>query len=245
VRHARVRIPLRWTGPDEAELDLLDHRDVPWIAELVDLVRSCTGRPWREVHALADGKWRTPVIAALERACAEAETSPGRPTTSVAGGATAVAPAVVRAMLFAVPACDPVERARCVGAVAAAHGVAAGAIEALAWADVPSEAIVALPPAADTPSPRALATAANIAMLQEVFAHAREIRITRDDVPGPAPRTHPGPRTGGSPRAARSLAAELITFTRFRLEAFCQLRKRGRETTIHVCSPPEAITLAG
>lgn len=298
-RPSRDALPLRWRTADTAELALLDHHDLPWIADLIELAARMAGERWRELRALADGVWRAPVLLALERACRVARNA--RPE--------APDPRALREALFGAPVLEPASRARRLAALTAgpsvstgaavpvrgrrlasprhgpsvelrAHGLAAPregsaaktharrpvaldegaapraratddasslrALDIALWADVPSEARIEIP--ATLPVPTALAEAANRAMLERLFAVAREVELAWEGSPAvtyAGALAEPAWTVAEVERAdLGALAEELVRPGRaWMLDATCVLRAAGPVTQVHVRAPP-AIPIA-
>jgi uncharacterized protein len=161
-------LPVRHHG-DRARLELLDERDAPWIGALIDEVEAAVGRPWRE---LLERIARLPARTAPARRAAAVEALRRALTGRERG---AIRAADVRQRLLGRPALDRDQRDARLAEVAAALATTVEHIERALWADLPAERAVAMP--RGRPTERAIAAAANLAMIQRALGRCHELRL--------------------------------------------------------------------
>jgi len=226
--------------------------DLPWIAQLLDVVEASLGEPWRVlverveyaplgVHA----SHRTAMLQALRR---------------VLGGAGQRARIArrVRAMVLGPPALAPGEREARLATAAATLGMAPEDVESLLWVDLALERPVALPEG--RPAEAELAAFANLERIQRCVRRAHDLQlrvwdrandlvrtvaryglisqIRRDgdatvlDVMGPLALFHSTIVYG---RALAALVPLLADQPRFELEIRCRLS--GEDAQLRVAPP--------
>jgi predicted nuclease of restriction endonuclease-like RecB superfamily len=143
--------------------------DLPWIAQLVDVVERSVGEPWRvlierveqaplRVHA----SHRTAMLGALRR---------------VLGGAGQRARVArqVRALVLGPPALDRDERSARLAAAADKLGTTPQDVESLLWIDLAMERPVVLP--SGRPSEAELAAFANLERIQRYVRRAHDLQL--------------------------------------------------------------------
>ena len=155
-------------------LALLDHSDLPWLTELLDVVVASAGQPWRvALDALDDTRRfeqpRAPVrfgaaVSAVQRLLG------GRARNAVRARAA-------RSLVLGKPALTAAEREARIAFAAGELEVSCAAVETLLWSDVPRERPVELP--RGRPSELDIAAFANLQLLQRAVrrAHGVTIRI--------------------------------------------------------------------
>ncbi len=164
-----MKVPYRQIH-DRVEIQLLDDRDRPWVAGVIDDPEAAIDRPWR---ALID-RWRTrppraqhargaAIIAALRRLLGKR-------------AKTAVMPRRIRAHVLGPPALDPATHAARIADAASALGLDPASLVGLMWGDLPGERLVAMP--FGRPGELALCALANLAILQRTLARAYDVRIS-------------------------------------------------------------------
>lgn len=244
-------IPFR-QHDEQATLHLLDDTDAPWIAALIDEIEAAVGRPWRE---LLERLARLPARTSAARAAAVLQA-----LRNTLGGRerAALRAADVRRRLLGRSAVDPGLRADRLAAVASALAVPVEQVELVLWADSPGERAVVMPHG--RPSERAIAAAANLAILQRALLKCHALRLqvsgnaraivrvaavrgllatarTRGDsveleISGPLALFH---RTTVYGRALGSIVPHLAWCERFVLEARCDF---GRGPAALRIGPP-------
>jgi predicted nuclease of restriction endonuclease-like RecB superfamily len=148
---------------------LLGEADLPWIAQLVDLVERSVGKPWRTLadrveHAQlgVHASERNAVLHALRR---------------VLGGGAARSRIArdVRTLALGPPVIDPIARTARLTAAGAELGIEPDEVESLLWIDLAMERPVTLPDG--RPSELELAAFANLDRLQSTMRRAHEIEL--------------------------------------------------------------------
>jgi predicted nuclease of restriction endonuclease-like RecB superfamily len=239
---------------------LYDDGDLPWIAQLLDIVERSVGEPWRvlvervehaplRVHA----SHRAAMLQALRR---------------VLGGAGQRARIArqVRALVLGPPALGPEERRARLATAAATLGTTPDDVEALLWVDLAMERPVVLPEG--RPAETELAAFANLERIQRCVRRAHDLQlriweranelvrtvaryglisqIRRDgeatvlDVIGPLALFHSTLVYG---RALAQLVPLLADHPRFELDIRCQFG--GEEARLHVAPPAWLPPVAG
>ena len=152
-----------------SDIRLFDTRDVPWIAQLLDIVDRSLGEPWRVLLARVDEAGLTPYparVQAMVRAL------------RMFGGGRAQRGRVarrVRTLVLGHPALDRDERDARLAAAACLLGITPSDVEQLLWIDIAKERPVTLP--AGRPNEMALLAVANLDRIQRALHRAREVRI--------------------------------------------------------------------
>lgn len=231
---------------------LYDDADLPWIAQLLDIVEGSIGESWRvlverveyaplRVHA----SHRTALLQALRRSL---------------GGSSQRARIArrARALVLGPPALDPEEREDRLANAALALGTTPEDVESLLWIDLAMERPVVLP--AGRPSEIELAAYANLERIQRCVRRAHDVQmrvwdqanelvraaaryglisqVRRDgdatvlDVIGPLALFHATIVYG---RALAALVPVLAQHARFELDIHCELG--GEHTHLHVAPP--------
>jgi len=150
-------------------LQLLDERDTPWIAALIDELELAVGRPWRELlerierlPARSSPARRAAVLQALRSLLGGRERGP-------------VKAKQVRRALFGVAAVSDDVRAQRIASAAQAFEAPPDAVMAALWADLPDERLVVLPDG--RPRELAVAAAANLRIIQRALLRCHELRL--------------------------------------------------------------------
>jgi hypothetical protein len=237
-------------------LALLDQDDLPWVAEVVDVVAAAAGKPWRIALDRLDDTRRAEqprapvrfaaVVAAVQRLLG------GRARN------TALARAA-RALTLGRPALTAAERQARIGFAASQLELTCAAVEALLWSDLPRERPVELPHG--RPSEVQVAATANVHLLQRAMLRAQAVTLrvwgdagplihatgargllatltrgdsgeTRLDIVGPLALFH---RTAVYGRALAQLVPLLAGCSRFELEIVA--RAHDRLYVARVASP--------
>jgi predicted nuclease of restriction endonuclease-like RecB superfamily len=235
---------------------LLDNDDLGWVGEVVDVVASVAGQPWRVALERLDDTRRVEqprapvrfaaVVGAIQRVLG------GR-------GRNAARARTARSLVLGKPVLTEAEREARIASAARELEVTSAAIETMLWSDLPRERPVELPQG--RPSELEVAAVANVHLLQRAMMRAQTVTLRawgdagalihataargllttlsrgpRDeavlDIVGPLALFH---RTGVYGRALASLVPLLAACDRFELE----LIARGREQTysVEVASP--------
>jgi predicted nuclease of restriction endonuclease-like RecB superfamily len=154
---------------DRLVLQLLDERDTPWIAALVDELEQAVGRPWRELLERIE---RLPERSSSARRAAVLQAVRGILGGRVGGP---VNPKLVRRSLFAAAAIgDGVRDAR-IAAVAQALKTTSEDLMLNLWRDLPAERAVVLPDG--RPAELAIAADANLRIIQRALLRCYELRL--------------------------------------------------------------------
>jgi len=244
---------------DRLVLHLLDARDTPWIAALLDEVEHAVGRPWRELLERIE---RLPARTAPARRAAVVQAIRASLGGQVSGG---LSPRRVRRALLGAAAVDAGARAARIAAVAQALDATEAEVLAQLWRDLPGERAVVLP--AGRPAELTIAAEANLRIIQRALTRCYELRlevsgnaravartaalrgllaVARRDgervvlhVSGPLALFH---RTVVYGRAMGSLVPQLAWCEQFRLEARCDLGQGPATCRIQapVLLPPAA-----
>jgi len=239
-----------------SSISLLDETDLDWVSEVVDVVSTAVGQPWRvALDRLADtGRAEQPrapvrysaVVSAIQR---------------VLGGRGRNAPKAraARSLVLGVPVLTAAEREARIAFAAHELEVTCAAVETLLWSDLPRERPVELPHG--RPSEFDVAAMANVHLLQRAMMRAQTVTLRvwgdagnlihtaaargllttlacgargeiRIDIVGPIALFH---RTGVYGRALAGLIPLLADCERFELE----LLSRGQDHfyTVEVASP--------
>ena len=231
---------------------LYDEGDLPWIAQLLDLVEQSVGEPWRMLVERVEyaplrvhPSHRAAMLQALRR---------------VLGGAGARARIARRArtLVLGPPALDPVERHARLATAAATLGTTPEDVESLLWIDLAMERPVVLPEG--RPAETELAAFANLERIQRCVRRAHDLQLrvwdratelvrtvaryglisqircdgdaTVLDVMGPLALFHATIVYG---RALAQLVPLLAEHPRFELDIRC--RMSGEEARLHVAPP--------
>ena len=150
----------------------VDHRDLPWIGESIDIVARAEGQPWRVAEGL------------LERVLAPANALAAVTSSlrKLLGGRAVHARVAreVRGMVLGAPALSASARTTRLEACAKRLGLPARELEALLWSDLPRERAIELP--AGRPSELEVAAHANVQLVQRALgrAHAVHARLWGD-----------------------------------------------------------------
>jgi predicted nuclease of restriction endonuclease-like RecB superfamily len=231
---------------------LYDEADLPWIAQLLDIVEQSVGEPWRMLVERVEyaplrvhPSHRAAMLQALRR---------------VLGGAGQRARIArrVRGLVLGPPALDPVERHARLATAAATLGTTPEDVESLLWIDLAMERPVALPEG--RPVETELAAFANLERIQRCVRRAHDLQLrvwdratelvrmvaryglisqvrcdgdaTVLDVMGPLALFHATIVYG---RALAQLVPLLAEHPRFELDIRC--RMSGEEARLHVAPP--------
>ncbi|HEX3764347.1 MAG TPA: DUF790 family protein [Kofleriaceae bacterium] len=231
---------------------LYDETDLPWIAQLLDIVEQTVGEPWRvlierveyaplRVHA----SHRAAMLQALRR---------------VLGGSGQRARIArrARALVLGPPALDPAERQARLATAAATLGTTPEDVESLLWVDLAMERPVVLPEG--RPAETELAALANLERIQRCVRRAHDLQLrvwdratelvrtvarhglisqircdgdaTVLEVMGPLALFHATVVYG---RALAQLVPLLAEHPRFELDIRCRIS--GEEAQLHVAPP--------
>ncbi len=153
---------------------LYGDRDLPWIAEIVDVIVAAVGQPWRVLRERASSlPHRAVRVDSILRAFRR--TSPGR------RGTTKIARRV-RELVLGHPAVDATTRAARLAAAADQLGLPPHELEELLWIDLADEGPVRLAGEGDPrrrarPDARMLAAYANLERVQRLVRRATTMRI--------------------------------------------------------------------
>ncbi len=231
---------------------LYDEGDLPWIAQLLDLVERSVGEPWRMLVERVEyaplrvhPSHRAAMLQALRR---------------VLGGAGQRARIArrARALVLGPPALDPAERQARLATAAATLGTTPADVESLLWIDLAMERPVVLPEG--RPAETELAAFANLERIQRCVRRAHDLQLrvwdratelvrvvaryglisqircdgdaTVLDVMGPLALFHATIVYG---RALAQLVPLLAEHPRFELDIRC--RMSGEEARLHVAPP--------
>lgn len=161
-------------------LALLDDDDLPWVAEVVDVVAAAAGKPWRVALERLDDTRRaeqprapvrfTAVVAAVQRLLG------GRARNAALARAA-------RALALGKPVLTAAEREARIAFVANQLELTGAAVETLLWSDLPRERPVELPHG--RPSERQVAATANVHLLQRTMIRAQAVTLRVWDDAGP------------------------------------------------------------
>ncbi len=150
-------------------LQLLDERDTPWIAALLDELELAVGRPWRELlerierlPARSSSARRAAVLQAMRGLLGGRERGPVK------------ARQVRRALLGVAAVGDDVRDQRIASAADTLEATPEVVVSAL-WADLPGERAVVLPDG--RPSELAVAAAANLRIIQRALLRCHKVRL--------------------------------------------------------------------
>lgn len=160
---------------DRLVLQLLDERDTPWIAALVDEIEQAVGRPWRELLERIE---RLPERSSSARRAAVLQAVRGLLGGRVGGP---VNPKAVRRALFGLAATNDGVRDSRIAAVAQTLKTTGEELMLHLWRDLPAERAVALPDG--RPAELAIAAEANLRIIQRALLRCYELRL---DVTGNA-----------------------------------------------------------
>lgn len=231
---------------------LYDEGDLPWIAQLLNVVEHSVGEPWRVLVERVEyaplrvhPSHRAAMLQALRR---------------VLGGASQRARIARRArtLVLGPPALDPVERHTRLATAAATLGTTPEDVESLLWIDLAMERPVILPEG--RPAETELAAFANLERIQRCVRRAHDLQLrvwdratelvrtvaryglisqircdgdaTVLDVMGPLALFHATIVYG---RALAQLVPLLAEHPRFELDIRC--RMSGEEARLHVAPP--------
>ena len=221
-------------------LQLLDERDTPWIAALLDELELAVGRPWRELlerierlPARSSSARRAAVLNALRGLLGGRERGP-------------VSAKQVRRTLFGVAAPGDDAREQRIASAARALETTPEVVMSVLWADLPGERMVVLPDG--RPTELAIAAEANLRIIQRALlrCHTLRLEVTGNargvvrtaavrgllvtarrhgdrivlDISGPLALFH---RTTVYGRALGSIVPHLAWCEQFALEARCDL----------------------
>jgi predicted nuclease of restriction endonuclease-like RecB superfamily len=155
-----------------SSLSLLDETDLDWVAEVVDVVESTAGKPWRiALDLLGDtGRAEQPrapvrfsaVVSAIQR---------------LLGGRARNGPAAraARSLVLGRPILSAAEREARIAFAARELEVSCAAVETLLWSDLPRERPVELP--YGRPSEFSVAATANLHLLQRAMMRAQTVKL--------------------------------------------------------------------
>jgi predicted nuclease of restriction endonuclease-like RecB superfamily len=231
---------------------LYDEGDLPWIAQLLDIVERSVGEPWRVLVERVEyaplrvhPSHRAAMLQALRR---------------VLGGAGQRARIArrARALVLGPPALDPAERQARLATAAATLGTTPEDVESLLWIDLAMERPVVLPEG--RPVETELAAFANLERIQRCVRRAHDLQLrvwdratelvrtvaryglisqircdgaaTVLDVMGPLALFHSTIVYG---RALAQLVPLLAGHPRFELDIRCRIS--GEEARLHVAPP--------
>jgi predicted nuclease of restriction endonuclease-like RecB superfamily len=148
-------------------VNVLDRDDLPWITELVEIVASAEGQPWRIAEA------------ELERVAAPAKqlAAATGALRKLLGGRAAHARVAreVRAMVLGAPALDAHVRAARLDAAARTLGIPQRELEPLLWSDLPRERAIELPDG--RPDALDVIAHANVQLVQRALGRAFSVQI--------------------------------------------------------------------
>jgi predicted nuclease of restriction endonuclease-like RecB superfamily len=156
-----------------SELALLDDTDLPWLAELVDVVVASSGKPWRiALERLDDlGRFELPrapvrfaaAVSAVQRILGGRARNASRARTA-------------RALALGAPVLSPAEREARIAHAASELEVSCAAVENLLWSDLPRERPVEL--LRGRPREIEVAAFANVYLLQRAMRRAHAVRLS-------------------------------------------------------------------
>ncbi len=154
---------------DRLVLQLLDERDTPWIAALVDEIEHAVGRPWRE---LLDRIERLPERSSSARRAAVLQAVRGMLGGRVGGP---VNPKRVRRALLNMSATGVGVRDGRIAGVAQAMKTTPDELILNLWRDLPAERTVVLP--GGRPAELAIAAEANLRIIQRALLRCYDLRL--------------------------------------------------------------------
>lgn len=151
---------------------LLDERDLGWIGDVVDVVATAAGKPWRVALERLDDTRRIEQPHAPVRFAAVVSA-----VQRILGGRARNAPLArtTRALVLGAPALTPAEREARIAYAARELEITCMAVELLLWSDLPRERPVELP--RGRPSEFEVAAVANVHLLQRAMRRARSVRL--------------------------------------------------------------------
>ena len=151
-------------------LSLLDESDLDWVGEVVDVVATAAGQPWRVALERLDDTRRAEQPRAPVRFSAVVNA-----IQRVLGGRARNGPAAraARGLVLGRPAMTAAEREARIAFAAQELAVTCAAVEQLLWSDLPRERPVELP--RGRPSEFEVAATANVHLLQRAMMRAQTV----------------------------------------------------------------------